>query len=506
MRPFSISVVCVLALALLCPVPAHSDEVARLLKRLENGDADERAEAAWDLGQEGAVEAVDALTLALGDEDSVVRANAAVALGTLGEAARPAMPALKAALADESPYVVGNAVWALDVLGVPPRELEEAYRRLLTEPDCVHRVRAVWGLVDQVPHAELFAAALDCSRNAEAFDDRKAAGELLRRILEDREMVPQVLEAVERSGTADAGDLARALAAFKPPVVEAVPVLAGLLSSSNAGNRSAGARVLGHMGLAALGAVPALTRTLASDAEPEVREAAATAIGDVGRSAREAVPDLMAAAKDDPYPKVRQAAMDALGKMGGDAKAAIPMLREALRDPDGFTRLEARNALFRIDPEHKEEAADAADATTGAIRSAVVDLMTDATGVGQALAGKQAVEVILYHDFAMATVPAGTGYEKLTYRGGTVTGPESASSTCDKVFRISDADFSLVPKMVKEAPGLVGAPGAPISHVVLGGGVFCGKASWLVYVGEGARSYGYVVFKLNGKVSKVQKF
>jgi HEAT repeat protein len=507
MRPFSISVVCGLTLALLCPASACPESAAKLIKQLKSLDPGERAQAAWDLGEMGAAEAVDALARALEDEDAAVRANAAGALGSLGEAARPAMPALEAALADEEPYVVGNAAWALDGLGVPPRELEAAYRRLLAEPDCVHRVRALRGLLDLVPPAELFAAALDCSRNAEDFDDRSAAVDLLHRLIDDdREMVPLMLAALERSGAADVSNVARALAAFKPPVLEAVPALAGLLSSSNAGNRAAGARALGRIGPAAQDAVPALSRTLASDADPEVREVAAAAIGDVGRGARGAVPDLMAAAAGDKYPKVKQAAMRSLGEMGGDAKTAIPMLQEALRDADGFTRLAARNALFRIDPEHKEEAAYAADATASAIQSATVDLMTEATGVAQALAGKQAVEVVLYHDFAMATVPAGGGYEQYTYRGGTVTGPESGTSTCDKAFRIADADFSLVPKMAREAPGLVGAPGAPISHVVLGGGVFCGKASWLVYVGEGARIHGYVVFKLNGKVSKVQKF
>lgn len=501
-----VALVSVVALSFGSADLAAATDAAKLVKKLQDRDVEVRADAAWQLGQIGATEAVDALASALADDSSSVRANAAASLWKLGDASRPALEALRAVLDDASPFVVGNAAGALDRLGVPAADLEAAYRRLLGEPDCRHRVKGIGGLFRQVPHAELFQDALECSRDAEDIDDRIKAGDQLRRlIVNDREMVSLVLEAIERSGPADATTLAGAISAFKPPVMEAVPALEGLLSSTNTQNRRAGAGGLGSMGPAALAAVPALGKALSSDPEPEVREAAARAIGDVGRSAKGAVPELIAAAKGDKYPKVRQAAMSALGEMRQDASSAIPMLKEALGDADGFTRVAARNALFRIDPEHKEAAADAADATTEAIKSATVDLMTDATGVAKALAGKQAVQIVLYHDFAMATVPAAGGYEQYTYRGDTLTGPESGSSSCDEVFRVADADFSLVPKMVAEAPGLVGAPGAPISHVMLGGGVFCDKASWLVYVGEGAKIHGYVVFKLNGKVKKVQK-
>jgi hypothetical protein len=81
-----------------------------------------------------------------------------------------------------------------------------------------------------------------------------------------------------------------------------------------------------------------------------------------------------------------------------------------------------------------------------------------------------------------------------------VTGPEEGARDCNRR-SYCQVDFSLVPKLAKQAPGLLGSPAGKVSYVLLSGGVFCNNIGWIVYV-EGA---GLVEFKLDGKVGKVQK-
>ena len=105
----------------------------------------------------------------------------------------------------------------------------------------------------------------------------------------------------------------------------------------------------------------------------------------------------------------------------------------------------------------------------------------------------------------MATVPQSdspTGRGEYTYKAGTVTGPKEASDDdCKKKIALSKVDFSIVPKLVQQAPALLGSPSGKVSHVQLGPGIFCRSHGWLVYVTD----VGYVEFRLDGKVGKVQK-
>jgi hypothetical protein len=114
-------------------------------------------------------------------------------------------------------------------------------------------------------------------------------------------------------------------------------------------------------------------------------------------------------------------------------------------------------------------------------------------------------ELIIYDKFAMATVPQSdspSGRGRYTYKAGTVTGPEEGTSgDCKKKIALSKVDFSIVPKLVQQAPALLGAPSGKVSHVQLSAGVFCGNMGWLVYVND----VGFVEFRLDGKVGKVQK-
>ena len=497
--------------ASLSPASAQepSKQVKKLEKELKDKDPAVRAEAAWDLGRLGARESVPALTAAL-EQDSfgAVRANAAASLWKLGAASRPAMPALEKALDDPFAPVVGNAAGALAELGVPKSRLVPAYRRLLHGLNCEARVVGLKGLVGEVPPTELFDGAFDCSQASGDFEVRRDAGQVLRKLIDpkNREMVPVILDTLRTIGSRDASDLTMAIVRYQPPVTEAVPVLAKLLGSRHEKNPRFAAKALGQMGEAALPAVPEIIALLNSTtADAETRENAAEALGDIGpAAAREAVPALMKTAQADKWPKVRKAAISALGEMGPAAKDAVPALRAALKDPDGFISMAARNALFRLEPDKRQEVADIRDKARPVETGSLFD---DLSQLASTLPGQvpEVYELIIYEKFAMATVPwpeSRNGRSKFKYQAGTVTGPEEAiGGDCKKKLALAKVNFTVVPGLIKQAPGLVGAPSGKVSHVALSGGVFCHNLGWLVYVERA----GFVMFRLDGKVEKVQK-
>lgn len=505
------SLALVLALGVSFAAFGATKEIQKLERMLaRDQDARERAEAAWQLGQLGATESVPALVTALEqDSSAAVRANAAASLWHLGEASRTAIPALTKALDDSSGAVVGNAAGALLKLGTPKSKLVPVYRRLLESRYCEDRVIGLKALSTEVPPFELFDAAWDCGDPGLELesDDRSDALDALRKIVgrKDKTLIPAILDILKDPRGRDTSTLIRGIADYQPPVKEAVPVLASLLDARDESTSSAAASALGDMKTAALPALPDLMKTLASHPQNKTREDAAEAIGEIGPKAAAAIPALVKSAESDKWPSVRKAAVTALGEMGTAASAAIPMLRKALESPDDWMRLAARNALFRVEPGKNQEVADIADKHEVEEKGI---LYNDLTQLAATLPARlpEVFDLIIYDKFAMATVPQSdspTGRGKYTYKAGTVTGPEEASSDdCTKKIALAKVNFSIVPRLVQQAPGLLGAPSGKVSHVQLSGGVFCRAIGWLVFVEDA----GYVEFKLDGKTGKVQKF
>ena len=486
-----------------------SREVQKLEQQLKDRDSSVRARAAWDLGQIGAVESVPALTQALEDPSEAVRANAAASLWKLGDASKPAIPALRKTLNDSYPPAVGNAAGALRKLGVPMAELIPAYQRLLTRRPCRSRLIGVKGLINEVPPTALFAHAWECAEGPGLdADTKRDAREALRKIVNrrDRILVPQILETLKTLGGRDGSDLTSAIGSIQPPVTEAVPVLIALIDARNETTRRGAISALGRMGPASISAVPRLVECLQSHQDADTREKAAEALGQIGPAAAgSAVPALSKAAGNDQWPKVRRASLSALGEMGPAAREAIPVLRAALRDPDNWISLDARNALFRVDPSSREKVAAISEASRPEQKGSLFDDLSPL----QSTLPKQvpeAFELTIYDQFAMVTAPyadSKTGRGQFTYQGGAVTGPQDATGVqgCARRIALSSVDFSLVPRLVKQAPGLLGAPSGKVTHVSLSGGVFCQTIGWFVYVEKA----GFVEFKLDGQVEKVQK-
>lgn len=285
-----------------------------------------------------------------------------------------------------------------------------------------------------------------------------------------------------------------------------VSALRARLDSPSASERASAARSIGYQKDAALPAVPRLLELLGGDRENDVRVAAAEALGNLGpKCAKSAVPALMKAAKEDAWPKVRSASLSALGEMREAAKPAIPLLRESLRDPDGFIAQAARNALFRVQPDAKEEVVAIEDASRPKQTGRLFDDLAQLKAV---LPGRapEVYELTIYPGYALATTACaetGSGRCQLKYEGGAVTGPNDASEDdCEKKVALAKVDFSVVPGLVKQAPTLLGSPTGAVQMVQLSAGVFCKSHGWLVHVKDG----GMVQFKLNGKVDKVTKY
>ena len=389
-----------------------------------------------------------------------------------------------------------------------PADTVQENRRLLARPDCESRVAALRALLDKVPPTELFDAAWECSDGAFADPEtQREAREVLEKLAgrRDRVLVPQILAALKELGSRDGSVLVPALAEKDPPVKEAVPVIAGILDSGNEPTRKAAVSGLGRMGSVAAPAAPGLVELLQSARDTETRVEAAEALGRIGpKCAPVAVPALAKAAQSDNWPKVRSTSLTALGEMGPAAKEAIPVLRAALKDPDGWISGAATRALFRVEPDAKEEVAAIADAARPVQQGTLYD---DLSQLKATLPGRvpEVYELVIYPDFAMATaacVDVAGGRCRFTYKAGTVTGPDEGSGDCEKKIQLAKVDFSIVPGLVKQAPGLLGSPSGKVDTVQLSPGVFCKSHGWLVTV----KDAGMVQFKLNGKVDKTLKF
>src|SRR5262249_35000595 len=100
------------------PPAERNDEIPILVKRLENGEPDQRAKAAKILGQFGVQgkPAVDALLKALADKDESVRTNAAEALELIGGLTQRHLPLIIEALKDGTPDVRLAAIAAIKLM------------------------------------------------------------------------------------------------------------------------------------------------------------------------------------------------------------------------------------------------------------------------------------------------------------------------------------------------------------------------------------------------------
>ncbi|HEY9735531.1 MAG TPA: HEAT repeat domain-containing protein, partial [Trichocoleus sp.] len=292
-----------------------------LAKALADSHPAVRFTAAGALGQVGSAEAGDTLLNALEDEDESVRANALIALARLGPKASPALPQLFEVLEARGIY---NS-FAPDA-SQPPVGLQAAVlQTLLEDGNWAVRSFAEEALVDLVTHQPDALAYLWFSR----FHHSGLVKGLETKIA--HQVGPEPLLRALQSADPEARSKAAEMLG-KLRVTTAVPSILVLLDDPDEATQHAAIEALGQIGSA--DAVPALLEQLQAGS-PTIRQAAAIALGQIP------TPDSVAALTAALSSDISAAAAAALGAAG--AETAVPALQETLSRTTATVELTAED-------------------------------------------------------------------------------------------------------------------------------------------------------------------
>jgi HEAT repeat protein len=357
MKKFLACVSVALALFTLCPAQQQKEAmhegrtVSQWAELLKSPDRDQRmkaADALFAIGPE-AKAAVPALAAALKDADRVVREVSALALRRLGPEAKAAVPALVEVLRqDKDEFVRWKAAYALRHIGLEAKivpDLLEACKDVLAN---VH-----WeaqGTLQQIgpgPEGKAAVPALIKALEDKKWSVRAIAAECLGRVGPDaKAALPALLKLLKDEKSQVRCEAAEAVGRIRGGAdpAAAIAALLDLLLREDRVTGNSCAYALVEIGEPA---VPALVQALES--KTTAREYAVIALQEAGPPAKAAVPALIRRLQEDDDPHVRSPSAYALGRIGPAAKAALPALTKALRDSDGHVRINAADALRRID-------------------------------------------------------------------------------------------------------------------------------------------------------------
>lgn len=278
------------------------------------------------------IAAVDGLTALVRDEEVplVLRHRAAITLGRIGPPAQSAVPVFVELLqkhgtssAPQDRAIVLFSLKALELLGPAAQEAAPLLLNIATntQQPVTHRASALEALA-RIGSANPLAVkgVIDMlTRRREAGEDRRDYL-LLKRLAAD------------------------GIAIIGPAAYVAVPQLIRGTRYPDAEVRRKCALALGSMGRRGQQAVIPLAELLTEDDVPAVRDAAGEALALIGPPALPALQKLL----KDENAEVRARAALSLGKMGAAARPAVEDLDFALDDDDGWVRIRAAEALWRI--------------------------------------------------------------------------------------------------------------------------------------------------------------
>jgi HEAT repeat protein len=344
--------------------------IPALVKSLRHPDSLVRAEAAVDLGSLGAngVKALPALRQAFCDPDGYVAVYAAEAVAIIDPAAADAVPFLVRMLKHRSAGPRGAAAAALASLEPPRREAVPALTDALRH-DQEDNVRAVAALAlgrlgaDTAPgifHApEVVDALAEALRRDPDAAVRLWSAHALRCFgFDARSTIPALGAALTDESYSVAHFAAATLERFGPA---SVPLFANVIASGNCPVKKDIITYLADLGPAARQAVPALREAL-NDESAEIKVEAAAALRAIDRptAVREAVPALI-----NVMPHHERMVLRALSRFGSDARAALPAIIQSMHDSKGKELKPAIDVLGAIGP--------AAEAAVGPLRQLVVE-------------------------------------------------------------------------------------------------------------------------------------
>jgi HEAT repeat protein len=329
-------------------------------------DAMVRANAAAAIGQirpESKL-AVQSLIEGMKADDERIRAACVQALGLLGTVAADAIPSLASRVTDnrEDRSVRGLAADALGLIGPEARTAVSGLINALER-----------GNDENVRYGAAYALGLIGPSAGQATD--------------------QLIAALQ--STAGVGlrmNAAFALGTVGPDRQKAVNVLADTLRNDfDERVRENAAHSLGMMGPAvdAKYAVTALEYALENDLERKVRIAAARALGQIGTRAKDAVDSLQRVFnKPGADGVLRDALVFALGEMGPSAKQALPGLVDALEADEPILRSTAAASLARLGRSYLAQARSKGESLTTDELAALVGYLEKGLSKMQARGGK----------------------------------------------------------------------------------------------------------------------
>jgi HEAT repeat protein len=217
------------------------------------------------------------------DQDAVVRAEAASALGGLKEGARTALPDLLAATADAHGQTRINSIRALGRFPEDARQIRPVVEPILKDKQAHFSRAALETLyaLDRGPKASpLLVTQLKANPHAEV---RSTAAYLLGEVKDtDPAVVAALTAALKDPGPGVRGNALYALGHLGKAALPALEKLTAALKDDQAHHRFRAASALGQIGPGAKAAVPAL-RLLLRDPSEEVRHAAAEALKSIER-------------------------------------------------------------------------------------------------------------------------------------------------------------------------------------------------------------------------------
>ena len=260
-------------------------------------------------------------------------------LKALGRARPPALDALFLAMRDDEPAVRIAAAEILTDVARDDARTVAALRDLLRDSDPRIQTAGAAGIKKCIPdnvalsHPEPAARAATVSALCKIEPDEKAIDVLI-----------EGLQDIEGECFRDA---AEAVAAIGPPAGRAVPVLIETLKNNQANyiyHRSLAIEALGAIGTASEAAVPYLVHAILHDSDYCFDGCAVEAIGKIGD--RGIAP--LVEALGDGSVHVRVAAAEAVGQLGPPAASAVPGLVGMLDENDMAAQITAAKALGRI--------------------------------------------------------------------------------------------------------------------------------------------------------------